>query len=190
MILRAWATLETKSIDDAERTIKGIASTPVTDRQDDIMEPFGAKFSLPLPLLWMHRVDQPIGHIVEAEVTDKGIAITGKIDKGIDYIDRAWELMKRRLVRGLSIGFNAIEALPIKSSTGWGRHIKVWDWLELSAVTIAANQEASIANIKAFDLQQMRAASGTAPLPVVRLGTLPAVVGVNPYVIRKIHPLR
>jgi HK97 family phage prohead protease len=189
MITRAWAKLEIKSIDEAVRQIEGTASTPVTDRMDDIVDPRGAKFALPLPLLWQHRADQPIGRVTAATVSDKGIGIVAVIEKGVDFIDRAWELIRRGLVQGLSIGFRELESERIKGSD-WGRLFKQWEWLELSAVTIAANQDASITSIKALDLQHLRAASGTAPLPVVRLGShLPGVAGVNPYVIRRIHPL-
>jgi hypothetical protein len=43
-----------------------------------------------------------------------------------------------------------------------------WLWLELSAVTIAANQSASIQTIKSLDTQQ-RAATGQTLQRVVRL---------------------
>jgi phage head maturation protease len=56
--------------------------------------------------------------------------------------------MKSGLVRGLSIGFRATKAEPIK---GGGYRFKEWNWLELSAVTIPCNAEASITSIKRFD---------------------------------------
>ena len=51
---RAWATFEIKSFDDSERTFKGIATTIGTDRMEDIVEPRGAKFKLPVTMLWQH----------------------------------------------------------------------------------------------------------------------------------------
>jgi HK97 family phage prohead protease len=179
--------LEFKALDEEQRLLTGIASTPVTDRQEDIVEPKGAQFKLPLPLLYQHDAHRPIGHVVAAHLSDEGIEISARVDKGIDFIDAAWELIKRQLVRGLSIGFRPLEMEDIKGSR-WGRHFKKWEWLELSAVTIAANQDASITSIKALDLQQRRARFGKTPLPVVRLSSFqPAVAGAKPYVIRKIY---
>ena len=48
-IEKSWSTLELKSVDSEKRIITGIASTPNTDRDGDIVDPKGAKFSLPFP---------------------------------------------------------------------------------------------------------------------------------------------
>lgn len=42
-------------------TITGTASTPTTDRMGDVVEPMGAKFKTPMPLLWQHESDKPVG---------------------------------------------------------------------------------------------------------------------------------
>jgi hypothetical protein len=52
-------------------------------------------------------------------------------------------------VQGLSIGFKAIEVARIEG-TG-GLHFLKWAFLELSAVTIPANQEATIQTVKSID---------------------------------------
>ncbi|MFM7011873.1 MAG: peptidase U35, partial [Betaproteobacteria bacterium] len=62
-INRAYSVLTIKSYDDDERTIEGIATTPSPDRYGDIVEPDGAKFQLPIPLLWQHDSDKPVGHV-------------------------------------------------------------------------------------------------------------------------------
>lgn len=158
MLTRAYSTIEIKSLDDEQRLIAGIASTPVVDRQDDIVEPLGAKFTLPMPLLWQHRADQPIGQVTHAKVTKSGIEVTAQIAKGLNIprIDEAWALIKSGLVRGLSIGMQAIASEPLK---GGGRRFTEWGWHELSAVTIPANQEANILTVKSLD--DGLAASGT-----------------------------
>jgi HK97 family phage major capsid protein/HK97 family phage prohead protease len=156
---RAYSTLTIKSIDDEQRVIEGIASTPSTDRMGDVVEPKGAKFSLPLPLLWQHDAKQPIGHVLAAKVTDAGISITAQIAKNVlPQIDNAWALIKAGLVRGLSIGFSPIEEADISGT--YGVRFTKWEWLELSAVTIPANADANIQTIKSFDIGA--AASGTA----------------------------
>jgi HK97 family phage prohead protease len=187
MITRAWSTLDVKALDEEQRLIEGIATTPVTDRTEDIVEPKGAQFNLPLKLLYQHNPREPIGHVIAAKVSDEGIAITARIEKGMPHIEHAWELIKRRLVGGLSIGFRSLEHEDIKGSK-WGRRFKKWEWIELSAVTVGANQDASITSIKALDLEQRRAASGKTSLPVVRLNShQPGVAGAKPYVIREIY---
>ena len=144
--------LQVKSFDAEERIIKGIASTPSPDRSDDIVDPKGAKFALPIPFLWQHMHSQPIGQVTEAVVTDKGIEVTVQIakieeeGKLKDRVDEAWQSIKSGLVRGLSIGFRGIEVEDIPRS--WGLHFKQWEWFELSAVTVPANSETSITEIK------------------------------------------
>jgi len=168
MLNRAYSLFEIKQVDEDARIITGMASTPTPDRLEDVVEPMGAQFKLPLPLLWQHDSRQPIGHVTKAKVGKNGIEIVAQIAKGVtDEIDRAWRLIKAGLVQGLSIGFKATETARIEKTDGI-RFIK-WDWFELSAVTIPANSEASIATVKSIDTAQ-RAASGQAkPRRVVHL---------------------
>lgn len=151
---KAYSTLQIKSVTDTddERIITGIATTPSTDRDDDILEPLGAKFTLPIPLLSHHNHSQPIGEVIQAEVTAGGILITAKIAK-IDEdgklkerIDEAWQSIKSGLIKGLSVGFKIKEYSYIENS--WGLHIKEWEWWELSIVTIPANADAVITSVK------------------------------------------
>ncbi len=155
---RAYSVLEIKAVDDETREIRGIATTPTPDRMQDVIVPEGARFALPIPLLWQHDASQPIGHVTEATVSAKGIEVVARIANGVDAeIDRAWGRIKAGLVRGLSIGFRGLESEEIPGS--WGRKFTAWEWMELSAVTIPANAEASILTVKQCDTEQ-RAASG------------------------------
>lgn len=163
MLNRAYSLLDIKSIDEDARIIEGIATTPSTDRQGDIVEPKGAEFTLPIPFLWQHDSKRPVGAITYAKVTPGGIHVKAQFatiaepGRLKDRLDEAWQSVKLKLVRGLSIGFSPIEAEPIKGSFGM-RFLK-WNWLELSAVTIPANQDANILTVKHFDIGF--AASGT-----------------------------
>lgn len=170
---RAYSVLEIKAAEDAggKRTFRGIATTPTPDRMGDIVEPKGAVFKLPIPLLWQHDARDPIGWITAAKVTDKGIEVEGEVasyDEDGPLKQRlltAWQMLKSKLVRGLSIGFNSLEAARIGETYTY-RYLK-WEWLELSAVTIPANQDASIMAIKSIDTTQ-RAATGRKSAPVRR----------------------
>jgi HK97 family phage prohead protease len=148
---RAHATLTIKRVDEDHGLVTGVASTPSTDLVGDIMEPSGAVFRLPLPFLLGHNTAQPLGHVVAAQVTDKGIAITAKVATQVDvpFIRDAWALLKAGLIRGLSVGFRGLDVVPIKGTAGL--HYKRWALLEISAVTIPANGDAQIETVRACD---------------------------------------
>jgi HK97 family phage major capsid protein len=174
---RAYSLLDVKSVDEERRIIEGVATTPTTDRVGDIVEPLGAQFKLPLPFLWQHGRDPfvgptPVGHLTNATPTADGIPVRIQMEKSDtpgrlkDILDFAWEAVKRRLVRGLSIGFAPLEVADIKGS--WGQRVIKWDWLELSGVTIPANADATITAVKsaAALLERTSAPSSTsAPGP-------------------------
>lgn len=149
---RAYSVFEIRTVDEERRIIEGVATTPSTDRIGDIVEPLGAQFKLPLPFLWQHDRKSPIGTVIKADVTAGGIRATIQLAQDDvpgplkDLLDLAWRSIKKGLVRGLSIGFKPLETADINGS--WGQRFIKWDWLELSAVTIPANMEASILNIK------------------------------------------
>jgi uncharacterized protein len=178
---RAYSILDIKAAteSDGKRTFTGIATTPSVDRGGDIVEPKGAQFQLPIPLLWQHDARAPIGWIRQATITDKGIEVTGEIatmaepGKLKDRLDEAWQSMGAKLVRGLSIGFKPLESARIGDTYAY-RYMK-WLWLELSAVTIPMNGDCSITAIKSADQALQRAAFGARP--IVRLDPAPAASG-------------
>ena len=152
---RAYGLLELKAVDDERREISGVATTISTDRMNDVVVPEGASFRLPIPLLSQHNSTQPIGEVYEAEVTGRSIRIKATISKdiGLEYIETAWKQIKARLVRGLSIGFRSLKYEPIDPERPWdGFKFLEWEWLELSAVTIPANAQATIQTVKMFDI--------------------------------------
>lgn len=172
---RAYALISVKSIDDEQRIVEGFASTPTPDRGGDVMEPSGAEFSLPHPLLWQHKHEQPIGHVLDAKVTSKGIWIKAQIARGVlPRIDDIWAMVKSGLVGGFSIGWQPSEANRTKEG---GLHVKRWRWLETSVVTVPMNAETTIALIKSIDEAHL-AVSGTevAVAPVKSAGVSAPVV--------------
>lgn len=169
---RAYSLLTLKAVDEEQRIITGIATTPSTDRVGDVVEPEGAEFNLPLPFLMHHDSWQPIGHVTKAKVGKGGIEIEAKLvrtdEPGTlkDRLDEAWQSIKLGLIRGLSIGFQPLETARIEGTFGY-RFIK-WALFEISAVTIPANAEANIQAVKSID-STLRAASGHKQRAVVRL---------------------
>ncbi|EIC0071381.1 phage major capsid protein, partial [Salmonella enterica subsp. enterica serovar Infantis] len=77
---RACTLMTVKSVNEDERIITGIASTPSPDRDGDIMEPEGAKFRSDTPFLWQHDRSQPIGTCTPKMVKE-GLQITAKLVK-------------------------------------------------------------------------------------------------------------
>jgi HK97 family phage prohead protease len=163
---RAWSVLEIKSIDDDHRVLTGIATTPEMDRVGDIVDPMGASYAKEIPLLWQHQHDNPVGFAELGRATKSGIpfkATIASIDQDGDLkrlLDKAWQSVKTKLVRGVSIGFRA-KKYDIMSEGG----IRFTDTeiYELSLVTIPANASASIQTIKNFDIG-FRRVNGGIPL--------------------------
>lgn len=166
---RACTLMTVKSVNEDERVITGIASTPSPDRDGDILEPGGATFRSDTPFLWQHDRSQPIGTCTPKMVKE-GLQITAKLVKPTPdmpsqlaaRLDEAWASIKAGLVRGLSIGFRPIEYSFLDEG---GIRFLSWDLLEVSAVTIPANAECSIQTVKSFD-RKLLAASGIQTLPI------------------------
>lgn len=153
---RAYSLLEAKNFDESEDKffIEGIASTPSPDRMRDVVEPLGAKFVTPMPLLWQHEHHKPVGHMTFAEPSKQGIPFRGELPKireaGAlkDRVDEAIQSLKYKLVAAVSIGFNPITFDYMQNG---GIHFKEWEWIELSLVTIPANSEAVLTAVKSAD---------------------------------------
>jgi HK97 family phage major capsid protein/HK97 family phage prohead protease len=169
---RAYSFLETKAVNEDERTITGWATTPQVDRVGDVVEPLGVQYKNPLPLLWQHEHDKPIGLVEFGKPTAKGVPFTATLPrieeegKLKDRIEEAWQSIKAGLVRAVSIGFRSLDSEPIKGT--YGIRYKSTEVYELSAVTIPANASAVIQTVKSFDVG-LPAASGKKETPVVRL---------------------
>ena len=184
-VIRAYSTMNIKAATDAggKRKFVGIASTPSTDRMGDIVEPKGMEINLPTPLLWQHNAREPIGWVTAARVSSSGIECDCEVANVEEdgplkarLLD-AWQQLRAGLVRGLSIGFNAVESARIEGTYGY-RYIRTL-LLELSCVTIPANADCSITAIKAADAVIRRAALGAhGEGRVVRLDPAPAASGL------------
>jgi len=181
---RAYSVLQVKAVSETadEWVIDGIASTPTADRSGDVVEPMGARFKLPMPLLWQHESSKPVGRVEFARPTAKGIPYVAHLPKVSepgalkDRIDEAVQSIKYRLVGAVSIGFRALEN-GVEIMKSGGLRFTSWEWLELSLVTIPAQAEASITSIKSIDRQILRAATGQKRGSVLLMRSSPGVSG-------------
>jgi HK97 family phage major capsid protein/HK97 family phage prohead protease len=159
---RAYSVLTVRSIDEDARVIRGVATSPTPDRMGDIVEPLGVSFKNPLPLLWQHNHQKPIGTVKFDKPTKDGITFEASLaaieEPGAlkDRIDEAWQSVKSGLVRAVSIGFRALEYSLLKEG---GYRFTKSEVIELSLVTIPANSDATITVIRSVDTA-IRAATG------------------------------
>lgn len=140
--------IETKILGDDAGTISGLAwKFGEPDRIGDWIEPGAFKGAkLPLPMLFGHDMNDPVGTWDHAEEKADGLHITGKLL--INDVIRAREvlaLVKSGAVRGLSLGFITKQSTARK---GGGRLIKSLEWLEASLVTIPMHAAARVVSAK------------------------------------------
>lgn len=201
---RAYSLLTVKTVSEDKRVITGTATTPTPDRVGDVVEPLGVKFKNPMPLLHQHNHAAPVGFVEFGKPTKDGIPFEAKLptiaEPGPlrDRVDLAWQEVKAGLVRGVSIGFRAIEYSYIEQG---GVRFTETEVLELSLVTVPANAEATIQTIKSVDTRlraspddeteakdpQARAASGKKAHVVKLVDPARDRAKRKPFVIRTIH---
>jgi HK97 family phage major capsid protein len=137
-----------------QRIITGIATTPRPDRSGDVIDPLGATFTNPVPLLLSHDKNLPIGEVVFGQPTAAGIPFTATLptiaEPGPlkDRVDGAWQAIKARLFKAVSPGYRAMRDAITPNTFGGCNFLKT-EFLELSLVTVPANADATITNFKA-----------------------------------------
>lgn len=140
--------IETKILGADDGTITGLAwkfGSP--DRIGDWIEPGAFKGTkLPMPMLFGHDMNDPVGTWDLADEKSDGLHLTGKLL--VDEVARAREvraLVKSGAVRGLSLGFITKKAM---ARAGGGRTIKAVELLEASLVTIPMHPGAKVTSAK------------------------------------------
>lgn len=174
---RMYSVLTVKAVEEEQRIIRGVATTPNPDRVGDIVEPLGVQFKNPMPLLHQHDHDKPVGTVTFDKPTKDGITFEAKLpiieEAGPlrDRIETAWGELKAGLVRAVSIGFRSLEHAWMDNG---GIRFIASEVLELSLVSVPANADAVISTIKSID-RPLLAASGKEP----KAGDRPARPGAS-----------
>lgn len=154
--------LEVKAVED-DGTFSGYGSVfGVKDSYNEIVAPGAFAESLaeikrkgrPLPVLWQHRADQPMGVYDVLKEDEKGLYVEGRLLKNdVAQAKEAYALMKAGAVSGLSIGYYVRDdSFDEKTRI---RTLKRLDLVEVSLVTFPANPEARI--LRADDVRDERA---------------------------------
>lgn len=140
--------LDTKILAADDGAITGIAwKFGQPDRVGDWIEPGAfAKAALPIPMLFGHDQNDPIGTWDIATEKSDGLHLSGKLL--VDDVARAREvraLVKSGAVRGISIGFITRKSM---ARSGGGRTIKSLELLEASLVTLPMHPGARVTSAK------------------------------------------
>lgn len=151
--------LEIKAADDAG-VIEGYGSTfgGEPDSYGDVIVPGAFSESLvrhkrqgTMPLmLWGHNAgDLPIGNWLDMAEDGKGLWVRGQVDLDDPVGQRVHRAMKRKAVRGLSIGYEVIEK-KIDPKRPGVRLLEKLDLWEISPVNFPANRRATVTAVKSI----------------------------------------
>lgn len=106
-----------------------------------------AKSGDPLPVLWQHNPNNPIGGYTALTEDSRGLKVAGFLLKDdVALAKEAYALMRARVVKGLSIGYY-VRSDSYDEKTGI-RTLNELDLREISVVTFPANEEAQIEDVK------------------------------------------
>jgi len=158
--------------------LSGIATTPSPDRAGDVIDPLGAIFSNPIPLLYHHDRERPIGLVTLGAPTAAGITFEAEIPAIDtpgplrDRVTDARQSLTAGLIRAVSVGYRVLEGGFERLKTG-GTKISRLEICELSLVTVPANIDARISTVKRLDALHLAAlgdspAGGPAPVQLSR----------------------
>jgi uncharacterized protein len=140
---------------DDEGYFTGYASTFTEDSMGDTIMPGAFKRTLnswaakqrPIPVLWQHKADEPIGATIEAFEDERGLMVRGRLLMGLQRAREAFEAAKAGILGGLSIGFSIPRDGAMRNDDGT-RTIKELKLYEYSFVTFPANEAAVLTGLK------------------------------------------
>lgn len=141
-------------------TFKGIASVyGVEDLGGDVIDKGSFTKTLQenpiVPVLWQHDQREVIGMAEIAESNGR-IVMTGKLDLEDPMGEKAYRKMKKKMVRGLSIGFQTVKCYWEELKGKSIRHITELKLFEVSVVTFPMLPAAQVTAVKEHDEMKAR----------------------------------
>lgn len=144
----------------AEGTFEGLLAVYNNiDLGSDLIEPGAftktiAERGDEVPLLWQHHTNEPIG-MLYLEDTPEALKVRGELVLDVPRAKEAHSLMTRRVLRGLSIGYDVVKSVmegPVRRL----KELRLW---EGSLVTFPMNEAAVVTNAKelAQAIQELKA---------------------------------
>jgi uncharacterized protein len=143
--------LELKTLTE-QGTFTGMASVfGNVDLGGDVVEPGAFTRSLQhkngeVPILYQHDTRSPIG-LGRVKETKAGLEITGELVMQTSKAQEAYALMKRGVLKGLSIGFDVVRDTVANGI----RHLHELKLYEVSVVTFPMNESALVTAVKSDD---------------------------------------
>jgi HK97 family phage prohead protease len=140
--------MEIKEI-SADGSFTGMQSVyNVIDLGKDLVEPGAFTKTIKdhgneVPMLWQHKPDVPIGTLT-LEDGPEALNVKGQLLMELPEAKKAYLLIKARIVRGLSIGFDTVKEVL----DGVIRRLKELRLYEGSIVTFPMNEAAQITSVK------------------------------------------
>jgi HK97 family phage prohead protease len=152
--LEEKSVAETKEETGAFGTFRGYGSVFNNLDQDyDVVRPGAFKSTLArqtrIKMLWQHRTSEIIGSFTSLQEDDKGLLVEGRINLGTEKGREAYALLKAGDMDGLSIGYR-VKDFEVDKKTGV-RFLKDLDLMEISLVTMPANQRALVTDVKSVE---------------------------------------
>jgi len=157
--------LEVKEIQD-DGTFTGTASMyDVEDLGGDVIEKGAFTKTISehptVPILWQHDSSEVIGQGEVKEVGNK-ITLAAKLDLEDPLAQKAHRKLKNKLIKGLSIGFQAVKSTwqDVKDgdATRYVRRIQELKLWEVSVVTFPMLPQAQVTRVKHADEYEARIA--------------------------------
>src|SRR4051812_14331745 len=139
--------MEIKEI-SADGSFTGLLSVyNIVDLGKDLIEPGAFTKTIvehgnEVPMLWQHKPDVPIGTLTLTDGPD-ALHVKGQLLMDLPEAKKAYLLIKARIVRGLSIGFDTVKQVL----DGGIRRLKELRLYEGSIVTFPMNESALITSV-------------------------------------------
>lgn len=109
----------------------------------------GGRNGTGIAMLWVHRSDEPIGNWLELAEDKKGLRVVGQLIREVPTGDKAYHLLKKGAIKGLSIGYDTvIHEFDDKKKLRYLKEIDLW---EISLVTFPANTRATVTVVKMLE---------------------------------------
>jgi len=103
-----------------------------------------------VPILWQHDAREPIG-LGKLSDSSEGLQIAGELVLESPIAQKAYALLKKGVLKGLSIGYDTVRD-EIKNSA---RHLKELKLYEVSIVTFPMNELATVQGVKDMSREEI-----------------------------------
>lgn len=102
-------------------------------------------------MFWQHDPYSPIGSWLEMAEDDHGLLVTGRLNMAVQKGAEAYALLQAKDIDGLSIGYRVVKAENDDAEEVV--RLKELKLIEVSVVSLAANEAATVGAVKAAEME-------------------------------------